>query len=103
MDVPVKRFDGLAALAFGLAVAIMVLPTEADILTGLFLQRRIALAGLVATLCMATVLVPIVLSWRRHRYHPEAWRGRGYLIAATVILVVHLLMCGSAFIGQWLQ
>ena len=73
MDVPVKRFDRLAALAFGLAVAIMVLPTEADILVGLFLQRRIALAGLVAALCLAMVLVPVVLSWRRHWSHPEAW------------------------------
>jgi hypothetical protein len=32
VDGPARRLDGLAALAFGLAVLIMVLPTEADTL-----------------------------------------------------------------------
>ena len=66
-----------------------------------FSQRRLALAGLVAALCSAVVLVPVVLSW--HRSRPEAWRGRGYLIAATVIWVVNLLMFGSAFIHAWFR
>lgn len=101
VDVPVRPLDGFAALAFGLAVAIMVLPTEADILVGLFMQRRIALAGLLAALCSATVLVPVVLSWRRQRSRPEAWRGRGYLIAATGIFVMNFLWFGTAFIGAW--
>lgn len=98
MDVPARRLDGFAALAFGLAVVLMVLPTEADILFGFFSRRRIALAGLGAALCSAVVLAPIVLSWRRHWSRPEAWRGCGYLIAATVIWAVNLLMFGSALI-----
>jgi hypothetical protein len=103
MDVPARRLDGLAALAFGLAVAIMMLPTEADILFVFLSRRQIALAGLGAALCSAVVLVPIVLSWRRHWSRPEAWRGRGYLIAASVIWVVNLLMFGSAFIHAWFR
>jgi hypothetical protein len=97
---PRKRFDWLAALAFALAFAIMVLPIEADILLGLFIEQQIALAGLVAILCFMVVLIPVMLSWRRHRSHPNAWRGRGYLNAATIILVINLLMFGVVFIGQ---
>ena len=95
-----KRPDGFATLAFGLAVVIMVLPTEADILAVLFRQREIMLAGVVAALCSVTELIPVVLSWDRQRSHPEAWRGRGYLIAATVILVINSLLFGYAFIGE---
>ena len=103
MDVPVRRFDGFAALAFGLAVAIMVLPTEADLLVGLFVQRRIAQAGLIAALCSGAVLLPLVLSWRRHRARPGAWRGGGYLIAATGIFAMNALFFVTAFIGEWFR
>jgi len=103
VDVPVRRLDGFAALAFGLAVAIMVLPTEADILVGLFMQRRIALAGLLAALCSTAVLVPLAVSWRRQRSRPKAWRGRGYLFAATGIFVMNALFFGTALIGEWFR
>jgi hypothetical protein len=98
VDGSVRRFDSLAALALGLAFFIMVWPTEAGIVTGLLIERQFALALLFATLCSATVLIPVVLSWRRHRSHPEARRGRRYLISAAVIWTVNLLMFGSTIV-----
>jgi hypothetical protein len=98
VDRPLRRLDSLAVLALGLAFFIMVWPIEAGIATGLLVERQFSLAFLFATFCSATVLIPVVLSWRRHRSQPEAWRGRGYLITASVIWKINLLMFGSTVV-----
>jgi hypothetical protein len=98
-DLPKHRRDGFAVLAFWLAVVIMVMPTEADIVHSLLYHSGgIELAILVATLCFVTVLAPVALSWRRRWRQPRAWRDRGYLIAASVILAANLLIYGAVII-----
>lgn len=92
-----KRFDAWAALSLGLAVFLMVLPIEADIILGLMLQHNVMLAADVAVLCSVAVLLPFTLSWRRHRSQPGHWRGHGYLTATCVILVLNSLMFTSVF------
>jgi hypothetical protein len=98
-----KPFDLFAALAFGLSVFIMILPFEADILFGLFITRRYALAFLVAVCCSAAVLAPFLVSLKRQWRQPERWRGRGYLIATAVVLTINSLMFGFAFVSLFFQ
>ena len=90
-------FDGYAALACALAVGIMVLPTEADILFVLFANRQIALAGAFAVICFVSVLVPTIISWRRHRAAPQKWCGIGYLYGTVSILILNGLMVAAVF------
>jgi hypothetical protein len=103
MDACGKRFDWIAAFALCLAVIIMIYPTEADILLVIFEKGQIVLGTLVAIACFASVLFPVMLSWRRHRHQPAVWRGRGYLNTATVILAINFLMFGTVIIDQWLK
>ena len=98
MEGSVRRLDSLAVLALGLAFFIMVWPTEAGIATGHLIEREFSLALFFATFCSATVLIPVLLSWRRHRSHPEAWRGRCCLITSSVIWTINLLVFGSTVV-----
>jgi membrane protease YdiL (CAAX protease family) len=91
---PTKQLDGFAVLAFALAMVIMVLPIEADMVFVLLGNKKIALAAAIAMACIVTVLVPVVFSWRRQRSAPEVWGGRGYLRGAITILIINLLMTG---------
>ena len=93
----VRPQDGLAVSAFLLALLIMVLPLEADILDVLLSRRRFAVAGMVTMVCFASVFAPFLRSWQRRRREPKKWRGLGYLIAAGVILVLNLLFVGTVF------
>jgi hypothetical protein len=99
-DVPVKRFDDFAVSAFFLAVFIMVLPTEADIILPFLSHGRIALGSLVAIACFTIVSVPSLISLCRHWRQPGVWRGRGYLVATNVILAINALMFGIVFFRQ---
>lgn len=92
-----KPLDAYAAAAFGLAVFLMILPFEADIVLAGLRTANIASAALVAVTCSLTVLVPILLSARRRWIQPYQWRGGGYFAAAVAILVLQFLMMGSVF------
>ena len=87
-------------LAFSLSLFIMVLPLEADSLDVLLCHHQLAAAGCLAAVCFAIVLTPFLLSLRRRRREPQARRGRGYLVAAGVILTLNLLFVGTVFIYQ---
>jgi hypothetical protein len=100
---PVRQLDPFAVIAFTLAVSTMCCPTEADLITDPLTNRQFGLAGLVVALCTTAVTVPVVFGWRRRRSRPEYWQGRGYLIAATVILTINTLWCGVAFVVMWLH
>jgi hypothetical protein len=91
---PTKQLDGFAVSAFALAMFIMVLPIEADIVFVSLANKDFASAAAIAMACIVTVLVPIFFSWRRQRSAQEMWRGRGYLQGAIAILVINLLMTG---------
>jgi hypothetical protein len=99
-EVQVRTQDGLAVLAFLLSLFVMVLPLEAGMLDVLLRQRRFVIAGIVAIVCFAVVFTPFLFSWRRRRRQPQMWRGRGYLIAAGVILTLNVLFVGTLFIYQ---
>lgn len=90
-DVP-KPLDGFAVSAFALAFFLMVVPIEADVVAGLLLSQRYAESALLAAVCFVTVLIPTLISWRRQRAQPGVWRGRGYLFAATAILIFNGFM-----------
>ena len=99
-EVQARKQDGLAVLAFLLSLFIMVSPLEADMLAVLLRHRRFVLAGIVAIGCFTVVFAPFLLSWRRRRREPQMWRGRGYLIAAGVILTLNVLFVSTLFIYQ---
>ncbi|SFJ25740.1 hypothetical protein SAMN05421753_11757 [Planctomicrobium piriforme] len=96
-----RKLDGLAMLAFWLSFFLMVLPTEADVLFSFIRNRQFTFAVLFAVFCSACVLVPFVLSWRRRRRNPEMWRGRGYWIAAGVVLCLNGVLQLALGIQQW--
>jgi len=85
------RLDPLAVVAFALAVLLMIVPVEADILDPVFHRGRFGLAVLVAIFFFAIVFTPFFLAVHRKRREPLAWRGRGLLIATGVILVLNFL------------
>jgi len=87
-----KPLDKIAVIAFFIAVFLMVLPVEADIVFGLWMFKRYTEAGLFAACCFIAVLVPVWISWRRQLGQPGVWRGRGYLVTATAILVINGIM-----------
>lgn len=92
-----KPLDAYAAVSFGLAVFLMILPVEADIVFVGLISGNVPFATLVAAACSITVLVPLLLSARRRRIQPSQWRGGGYFAGAAAILVLQLLVMGSVF------
>ena len=97
---PVPRGDPLAKVAFFLAILIMVLPVEADILDPALRHGRFILASIVAGFFFAVVFTPFFLAMRRRRREPVVWGGRGFLIATGVILVLNVLWFASILIYQ---
>ena len=63
----------------------MVLPLEVDILDPLLRRRQFIIAGFVAAICFAMVFAPFLLSCRRRKHEPSAWRVAGWSFAALVI------------------
>ena len=103
-DIQGKRLDGFGFLAFCLAVCIMVCPTEADLLYGLLAHdRRMVSSSLVAITCFTIVLVPTLVSLRRHWQQPGMWKGRGYLVATALILATNVFIVASVFIHRLVQ
>jgi hypothetical protein len=97
------RRDPLAVIAFVLAVFLMIVPVEADILHPLFLRGHFGLAALVAAFFSAIVFTPYFLAVRRRRREPQAWSGRGFLIATGVILVLNIIWFCCIIIFQFFR
>jgi hypothetical protein len=85
---PVKP---LARISLILAFFIMIWPIEADILNVMLIHRSLAVARTFTTVCFLVVFTPFILSWQRLHRNPGKWRGRGYLIAAGVILTFNII------------
>lgn len=92
-----RRLDPLAALSLFLAVFIMVLPTEADLLIVLIHHKKLASGVAFCVICFCVVFTPFFFSWRKLRREPTKWRGNGYLIATGVILTMNLLFVVITF------
>jgi len=95
------RRDPGAAVSFYLALFIMVLPTEADLLVAALAQHKIGMAIAIAALCFSVVFTPFFFAWRRWRREPKKWKSRGYLIATGIMLLLNVLGVSLAFIGQF--
>jgi len=95
--------DGLAVYAFLLALVVMVVPLEADLLTVSLMHRQFLHAGFVAMTCFAVVFTPFLISLRRRERESQARRGRGYLIATGIILALNVLFVGTILIYQFFR
>ena len=98
----VKTLELWGVLAFGLVV---FLPFSGlgSILAMLVAEQQIALVVLLTSATYAAVLIPTILSWRRHLQSPKRWRGRGYLDAATILLGLHAALSIVGLLGMVLR
>jgi hypothetical protein len=91
------RAEPFGRVAFYVAIAVMVLPIQGDILFSLLHDRRIGTAKVVWTLCFMVVFVPFCISLCRLFQRPERWRGRGTLIFTGCVLVYDIVGAISFF------
>jgi hypothetical protein len=82
-----RRQEPFGIIALGLALFMMVLPLEPDILWMLHRSGRDATAITLWSMCFLVVATPLVVSWRRLRRYPGRWR-RGF---ETWIITVCIL------------
>jgi len=86
-----RRQEPFGVIALGLALLVMVLPLEADILWMLHRSGRVVLAIALWCLCFVLVATPLAISWRRLRRYPGRWRrGLEALIITVCILAWNL-------------
>jgi len=97
-NTPPKKppFDGLARFTFFLTLLVFVWPTHADMQFGLLAAKKPLNALLFSLGCYSLVLVPACLSFRR-LLADKNLRGRGYLYATFVILLLNLPLVYWAF------
>jgi hypothetical protein len=96
---PGLRRDGFAITSCLLALFIMILPVEADMLFVL-MGRSIGAGAVFAVGCFAVVATPFALSLRRRSLQPGVWANRGSLITAGVILALNILSVSSIFMNK---
>jgi hypothetical protein len=94
------RVDPLARLAFFLGFFIMIWPTEADMLVALVRHGEFVRAAGFSFACFIVVFAPFIVSWRRLNRQPLGLRGRGYLIATGVILVLNIISVSVIFYSE---
>lgn len=99
---PKRPQDELAVSAFLLALFVMILPLEADMLDPLVRRGRVLHAAVFAAGCFLAVFLPFLACLRRRRREPNARRGRGYVVATAVILVLNLLFVGGLLVSTML-
>jgi hypothetical protein len=87
-----RRQEPFGILALCLALALMVLPTEREVLWMLHRDGRSAFERLVWLACFLLVFVPFVLSWWRVRRYPGRWSGQQNLVITTCILLLNISM-----------
>lgn len=94
---PELRTDGFAVTSSWLAVFIMILPVEADLLGALTFHNRVGASATFAAGCFAAVATPFILSLRRRFLQPGVWANRGSLITTGVILAFNILSVSCLF------
>ena len=97
---PELRTDGFAVTSCWLALFIMILPVEADMLGALTFHNSIGASAAFAAGCFAVVATPFFLSLRRRSLQPGVWANRGSLITAGVILALNILVVSFLFINR---
>jgi hypothetical protein len=91
LTIPVrKRPEPIGVLAVVLAIILMIVPLEADLLWVLHQQGRYTLQKIVWIFCFLVVFVPFIVSWRRMHLHPGRWRGRYNRVLTGIILCINI-------------
>jgi hypothetical protein len=89
---PPKRQEPAGAVALGLALIVMILPLEGDILWTLHRENRTALERLIWLGCFLVVAIPFAISWRCLRRYPRRWRrGKENLLLTGSILALNVI------------
>lgn len=82
-----------AKLAFYLAILVLLLPLHADLLVMVVAQtKRVDLAILVSAVCIGVVLVPTLVAAIMVFGKDRAYRGRGYLYPAMVLILLNMYL-----------
>jgi hypothetical protein len=86
-----RRQEPFGMVALGLALAVMLLPLEADTLWALHRSGRFAREMFLWWFCFLLVAIPLAFSWRRVRRNPGRWkRGFENMIITAFILALNL-------------
>jgi hypothetical protein len=94
-----RRQEPFGAVALGLALIVMILPLEADILWMLHREGRVFLERMIWFACFLVVTILFAISWwRLHRY-PGRWRrGKENLILTSCIILLNVI---SLIVALW--
>ena len=88
---PKRQSEPVGAIALILGLALMILPTEGEILWMLHREGRTAFEWVIWFACFIVVVVPFAVSWRRLRCCPGRWRrGKENLILTGCILTLNV-------------
>ncbi len=88
--------EPFAIIALCLALVLMVLPFESDILWTLHRSGELWLERVIWLVCFLAVLIPLMISWRRVRRYPARCGGRLSQIVTAFILALNIM---SAFLA----
>ena len=88
-----RRQEPFGAIALALALIVMILPIESEILWTLHREGKTSLERLIWLACLLLVAVPLFVSWRRLRHQPDRWRpGKENLILTAGILALNVIL-----------
>jgi hypothetical protein len=94
-----RRQEPFGAVALGLALIVMILPLEADILWMLHREGRVSLERMIWFACFLVVTILFAISWRRLHRYPGRWRrGKENLMLTGCILMLNLV---SLIVALW--
>jgi hypothetical protein len=87
-----RRQEPIGAVALALALILMILPLEGEILWMLHREGRTSLERLIWFGCFLVVAIPFAFSWRRLRRYPGRWRhGKENTILTGSILALNVI------------
>ncbi|WP_442482998.1 hypothetical protein [Aeoliella sp. SH292] len=92
-----KPLEPFGTAAFVMALLIP-LSGVGGIVALLVAEQRIMLAAMLTALADILVVVPIIVSWKRHHKAPQRWRGYGLLVSALAILTVQVALNAIGFL-----
>ena len=92
MKMTEPRYHPLPFVAFLLALFILVMPTQADIVFSLLRLGRTFEALLVIIVSIAIVVLPLLVAQRSTKRNPEKWKPRLLTKVTWVIIVLNLVL-----------
>lgn len=93
-------YHPLTFIAFLLAVFVLVLPTQQDIVFDFLRQGKVLEATVVVIASIAIVALPLFLAQRNTNRHPEKWKPRFLTPATWTIIVLNALLNTLLLLSQ---